>query len=141
MFQKLKEQLFQHTDQLLQSKSRSDQKTGVLDGEGSLVKAYLMLYQITGKQEYRWYAERQFQYIEWVWEKTPYLDYMNGNAGAIVLAAELYRLVQSSKYLELSAQIEAKLWTQARKMEAGAGFSDEGEMPLAGMAHGDGPDF
>ena len=37
---------------------------------------------------------------------------------------------------ELSAQIEAKLWTQARKMEAGAGFSDEGEMPLAGMAHG-----
>ena len=136
MFQKLKEQLFQHTDQLLQSKSRSDQKTGVLDGEGSLVNTYLMLYQITGKQEYRWYAERQFQYIEWVWEKTPYLDYMNGNAGAIVLAAELYRLVQSSKYLELSAQIEAKLWTQVRKMEAGAGFSDEGEMPLAGMAHG-----
>ena len=48
------------------------------------------------------------------------MDYMNGNAGAIVLAAELYRLVQSSKYLELSAQIEAKLWTHARKMEAGA---------------------
>ena len=45
-------------------------------------------------------------------------------------------LAQSSKYLELSAQIEAKLWTHARKMEAGAGFSDEGEMPLAGMAHG-----
>ena len=64
MFLKLKEQLFHHTDQLLQSKSRSDQKTGVLDGEGSLVKAYLMLYQITGKQEYQWYAERQFQYIE-----------------------------------------------------------------------------
>ncbi len=30
-----------------------------------------MLYQITGKQEYQWYAERQFQYIEWEWEKTP----------------------------------------------------------------------
>ena len=128
--------MFQHTDQLLQSKSRSDQKTGVLDGEGSLVNTYLMLYQITGKQEYRWYAERQFQYIEWVWEKTPYLDYMI-NAGAIIAGCRIaYQLVQSSKYLKLSAQIEAKLWTQARKMEAGAGFSDEGEMPLAGMAHG-----
>lgn len=136
MLQKLKEQLFHHTDQLLQSESRSDQKTGALDGEGSLVKAYLMLYQITGEQEYRWYAERQFQYIERVWEKTPYLDYMNGNAGAIVLAAELYQLTQSSKYLELSMQMEAKLWTQARQMEAGAGFSDEKEIPLAGMAHG-----
>lgn len=136
MLQKLQEQLFHHTDQLLQSESHSDQKTGVLDGEGSLVKVYLMLYQITGEQKYRWYAERQFRYIERVWEKTPYLDYMNGNAGAIVLAAELYRLTQSSKYLELSTQMEEKLWKQARKMEEGAGFSNEEGIPLAGMAHG-----
>ena len=60
--------------------------TGIVNGESSVVYTYLYLFKLTGKRVWMIYAEKHFSIIERVWKEDSQLDYLSGNAGAIVVA-------------------------------------------------------
>lgn len=150
-FDLVKQTMFDHTDRMMQENEghflyhekgidcerASGGQTGVLEGEGSIVSTYLMLYRITGGQEYLSYAQRHFRYIEQMYRYTSSCDYLSGNAGAVVTALRLYERTGQKRYLELAIRIEETIWEKVRWMEQGCGWCCEGEeIPLTGMAHG-----
>ena len=65
--------------------------TGIVNGESSVVYTYLYLFKLTGKRVWMIYAEKHFSIIERVWKEDSQLDYLSGNAGAIVVAVMLYK--------------------------------------------------
>ena len=56
-----------------------------------MVYTYLYLFKLTGKRVWMIYAEKHFSIIERVWKEDSQLDYLSGNAGAIVVAVMLYK--------------------------------------------------
>lgn len=139
IFEALKEKLFAYTRQL---QLRADQdaakyKSGIWDGEGSLVYAYLLLYRITRKIEFLAYAEMHFKMVKKIAVYDSCYDYLDGNAGVIILAADLYELTGNNYYKEVAVEIEKILWTKRIQMERGCGWTTASlQIPLAGLAHG-----
>ncbi len=75
-------------------------------------------------------------YIEKHCRESVFMDYLNGAAGAIVLAEELYQITGEDYYKEIALQLEKKLWENATPMQLGVGWHCGGGRPLAGLAHG-----
>lgn len=129
-------QLFRYTDRLVEGATNGDGTIGVWEGDGSLAAAYLLLYRITEEKAYLTYARKHFLYIEKHCRESVFMDYLNGAAGAIVLAEELYQITGEDYYKEIALQLEKKLWENATPMESGVGWHCGGGRPLAGLAHG-----
>ena len=111
--------------------------TGIVNGEGSVVCTYLYLFKLTGKREWMIYAEKHFSIIERVWKEDSQLDYLSGNAGAIVVAVMLYKETGNLKYYEIAADMEKDLWKKGQETGNGYGWRLKGtDRPLAGMSHG-----
>lgn len=135
----IRNKLFLHTKSLESVCDEKNMKTGVMDGEGSLVFSYILLYRLTKKEIYLEYAICQFYAIlKHISHDTCY-DFISGNAGAIVLALELYKITGDGKYRETAIEIEKILWRHAEKTEEVCGWKlSEMTAPLAGLAHGNG---
>lgn len=127
-----------YTEQIEKNPQCSQTKrTGLLDGENSIVCSYLMLYRNTGKKEYLRYAKRHFCVVESFLEQDKNYDYLSGNAGAIAAALALYKCTGDRAYLETAIQTERFLWKNRTETEQGVGWKIEGQnRPLAGIAHG-----
>ena len=83
------------------------------------------------------YAEKHFSIIERVWKEDSQLDYLSGNAGAIVVAVMLYKETGNLKYYEIAADMEKDLWKKGQETGNGYGWRLKGtDGPLAGMSHG-----
>ncbi len=112
-------QLFRYTDRLVEGATNGDGTIGVWEGDGSLLAAaYLLLYRITEEKAYLTYARKHFLYIEKHCRESVFMDYLNGAAGAIVLAEELYQITGEDYYKEIALQLERscgrmqRLWSQ-----------------------------
>lgn len=111
--------------------------TGIVNGESSVVYTYLYLFKLTGKRVWMIYAEKHFSIIERVWKEDSQLDYLSGNAGAIVVAVMLYKETGNLKYYEIAADMEKDLWKKGQETGNGYGWRLKGtDGPLAGMSHG-----
>lgn len=111
--------------------------TGIVNGESSVVYTYLYLFKLTGKRVWMIYAEKHFSIIERVWKEDSQLDYLSGNAGAIVVAVMLYKETGNLKYYEIAADMEKDLWKKGQETGNGYGWRLKGtDRPLAGMSHG-----
>lgn len=111
--------------------------TGIVNGESSVVYTYLYLFKLTGKRVWMIYAEKHFSIIERVWKEDSQLDYLSGNAGAIVMAVMLYKETGNLKYYEIAADMEKDLWKKGQETGNGYGWRLKGtDGPLAGMSHG-----
>ena len=142
----LKKKMFRYTDKVRLDFMDLDRKgqeipgnyrTGLLDGEGSLVQAYVLLYRITGDMEFLSYAQKHFEVVEMIAQQDQYYDYLSGNAGTIINAAGLFELTGKREYREFAVQTEKNLWSHAVKMKVGYGYKTAGDhAPLAGIAHG-----
>lgn len=118
-------------------KSEQQVKTGLLDGEASLVYVYLQLYRMSGDVEHLEYAQKHFLGMKSYFKDDVYYDLLSGNAGAMAVAAELYRVTGQEKYLEDAEKLEKMLWEKRCEQEKGVGWKLPNiEQPLAGMAHG-----
>lgn len=82
-----------------------------------MVYTYLYLFKLTGKRVWMIYAEKHFSIIERVWKEDSQLDYLSGNAGAIVVAVMLYKETGNLKYYEIAADMEKDLWKKGQKPE------------------------
>lgn len=136
--------LYKYSDSITENKNMGNGKDklqvyqmGALVGEGSVILAYLLLYQITGDEKNLDYAEKHSEIIKKFYKKDQQYDYLSGNAGAITAILELYKLRPKESYLELAEQMGAYLWEKAVKTEDVCGWATKDiPVPLAGRSHG-----
>lgn len=138
IFRRAVKKMMDYTEKASEKTDFSDAlKTGLYDGEGFVIYAYLLLYKITGQITYLHYAQIHFQVIEkFLWEDR-YYDYLSGGAGAICAALMLYQAANAEKYLAIAVRLEKQMWEQGQTMDRGFGWRlKDMTCPLAGMAHG-----
>ena len=126
-----------YTEALAKIDKNKKIRTGLIDGEGSLVLTYILLYKIMQNKEYLCCAEKHYKAMEpFIWrEDCP--DYLSGLAGAMEAALLLFRHTKDEKYLSSAVSIEQRLWSKRKEEKKGVGWLLENmERPLAGMAHG-----
>lgn len=131
-----------YTQELEMGQVNSSIRTGVFDGECSVVYTFLLLHEITGEEKYLSYAEKHFAVIKKYFSQDVNYDLLSGNAGAAIAALKLYQIKKESaesadQYLKEAVEIEKNLWNRRQTMEKGCGWKLScAEKPLAGMAHG-----
>lgn len=84
--------------------------TGLYDGESSIVYVYLLLYELTGQEEWMEYAQKHFGIVRRLIPKDQNMDYLTGNAGAIAVALKLYKVTGRTEYCEIATETEKDLW-------------------------------
>lgn len=139
LYEQAVQKLFSYTDEegCADTSHSAKGQTGLLVGEGSVAYAYLLMYQITGEDRFAGYARKQARKIEPLYQSDRKLDLLSGNAGAIVLLIKMYEEFHEKEWLHLASAIGNWLWSKAEKQTAGYGWkSQDSDIPLAGMAHG-----
>lgn len=132
------DKLKRYTDMQHEQQNLSEASTtGLYDGESSIVYVYLLLYEITGQSGWVEYAQKHFGTVIRLIPKDQRMDYLSGNAGAIVAALKLYKATGKTEYCEIATETEKELWKKAQKMDVGYGWKlEELEYPLGGISHG-----
>ena len=111
--------------------------TGLYDGESSIVYVYLILYEITGQEKWIKNAQKHFEIVAKLLPKDENMDYLSGNAGAIVAAMKLYQLTGEIEYCTAAIETEKDLWKKGQRMEVGYGWKLKNlKYPLSGLSHG-----
>lgn len=111
-------------------------RTGMFDGEYSIVFAYLLLYEIQEEDEYLWFAEMHAKKSFPLIQQDCYFDLIGGNAGAIIVLLKLFDITEKEEYLQMAVTAGEILCGQAEKMECGIGWRGAEKTALCGMAHG-----
>lgn len=135
-------QLTEYTKNLTVSKNKSNdtlenrRRTGMFDGEFSIVFAYLLLYKIKREKGYLQLAENYAKKSLVLIQEDQNFDLLGGNAGGIVVLLKLYDITGNQEYLQAAQLAGEILCRHAEKMESGIGWRGVGNTPLCGMAHG-----
>lgn len=130
--------LLAYTDEVTTGKrTAATNNMGLLEGEGSIANAYLLLYQISGKHIFLEYAERHAELLKHVEIKNESLDLLSGLAGGIVVLTKLFQTTENASWMELAVCLGERLWKNVKQQKKGYGFPAKGpDRALAGMAHG-----
>ncbi len=130
--------LFNYTEETMAGmQKREPGHTGAFVGEGSIVSVYLLLHDITGKEQFLAWAGRHAEIVESEWEAETSMDCLSGLSGAAAVFTKLFRAIGEKRYLETAVRMGERIWESCDAMEAGRGWRLlEGAEPLAGMAHG-----
>lgn len=131
------QKLFRYTDAVLSGQKETESKyTGAFEGEGSIVHAYVLLYQITKEDIFLEYARRHCRILDHMGD-IACLDMLSGHAGMVVVLIKLYGITGEANYLQKAVELGEILWSQVQVQETGCGWVLPGmERPLAGLAHG-----
>lgn len=130
--------LFHYTEETEgKTRIREPRHTGAFVGEGSVVFTYLLLYELTGEEQFLIEAKRHAEVVADIWETDQSMDYLSGLAGAVTVFSRLFRVSGEKRYLETAVEMGERIWESCDTLEVGAGWRLlEGVMPLVGMAHG-----
>ena len=135
-------QLKEYTETLDISENRPEDvpenagRTGMFDGEFSIVYAYLLLYEIDKKEEYLHLAELHAKKSLVLLREDKSYDLLGGNAGAILILLKLYGITGDREYLQAAIEAGDLLCGHAEQMTCGTGWRGAEKTPLCGMAHG-----
>lgn len=131
-------QLKEYTENLAISEEDAAKRTGLFDGEFSIVFTYLLLYEIGGEEEYLGLAKLHAGKILPLILKDDSYDLLGGNAGGAVGLLKLYDITGDGAYLAAARKAGDILYSRAERMAHGIGWrgAEAGETPLCGMAHG-----
>ena len=132
------QEIFRYTDDILEdNQNLHSKKTGIFNGESSIVYTYLVLYSISGDEKSIRYAKKHCQIICSLMNEDQYFDLLDGNAGAIIAMIHMHTITQEPMYLEEAKRAADLLMRHAAFHKYGVGWILPGQsQPLAGMAHG-----
>lgn len=138
LYETLRDMLFRYTLSVRQSSDKLiSGRTGMYDGESSIVFAYLLMYCRSNDEEYLKYAKKHARIVERLLGGDGLHDLVSGNAGAAWVLLQLYRITEDKEYLKMAEDAIAYMTTYAQKQQTGIGWLVEKNCPpLAGMAHG-----
>ncbi len=129
-------QLFAYTDNLFERK-KPKLSTGIYNGEASILKGYLHIYQMTGAKKYLEYAEKHARIVKQCMSREENFDLLDGLAGAVVGLMELYAVKNSEEILEAAAEGGNKLLDCAVLTPQGMCWKNRlDDVPLLGISHG-----
>ena len=133
----INKKMFEYTNKCCSNMDKKSRKTGIYDGESSIVYAYLLVYQVTHSKIYLSYAKKHCLFLKNYIEDDKKLDLLQGNAGAIITFTLMYEQTGKNVYL-LWAEIAAKrLLSLSINMKKGITWiSEEEKKPLLGLSHG-----
>lgn len=125
--------LFQYTNDMLErSNGLESESSGAFAGEASVMYVYEVLYKITGKREYLEYAEKHCKILAHTLTGDKNNDVVYGNAGAVVVLLNIYRLSQKEKYLQMACEAGDILIQNQNEGKWGCGNGQT----LSGFSHG-----
>ena len=134
----LDQMFFAYTQSAEQNVNSTDTpNTGAFFGEGSVAYMYQGLYQITGQESYLQYAKRHSDLLPQFFGQDKSYDLLSGNAGAVLVLINMFRLTKEGKYLADAVKAADLLLAQAELTEGGMGWCSASlKQPIGGMAHG-----
>lgn len=134
----LETRLFRETEKKAGAEYAKLRPTGAFTGEASIVYGYQAIYCISGQEIWLQYAKRHAEYLERLLEKDKEHDLTGGNAGAIAVLVNLYRLSGWKIYLKAAEKAFECLKTAVCEYgDGGAAVSNSfAGRPLTGVAHG-----
>ena len=138
VYDTLKNEMFTYTENGIRSFKNLDfGKTGLYEGEGSIVYAYLCLYKRSNEQIYLQYAEKHAQIVRKLLKQDQRYDLLSGNAGAAWSFLLLYGSTGNTRFLQTGEEAIQILLKSAEVQEQGIGWRIQKEIPpMSGLAHG-----
>ncbi|QBE95949.1 hypothetical protein PMF13cell1_01475 [Blautia producta] len=111
--------------------------TGAINGEGSIIYAYQIIYQLTKKSKYICLAEKHTEVLIDLVKKCRCPDLISGNAGAILVYINMFNVTNKQKYINYAMNVADTLIMSAIPQEIGglAWNINEG-CALTGFSHG-----
>ncbi len=105
VYRDLIEEMFHYTDGYTKEKGKNTLcGTGMFEGEGSIVFAYIILYRITGKKVFLQYARKHAGIVQKICRQDSRYDLISGNSGWIVVLLQLFRLTGEEQYLSFAVE-------------------------------------
>ena len=134
----IQKMLFSYTDKAnISIDNLQTNKTGIYEGESSIVYVYLVLYKLSGDIIYLEYAKKHIQIIEKLIDFDKQYDLISGNAGAVLVFIKMFEMTDNYIYIDLAEKALNIIEINAMKMQKGIGWCTENNsIPMAGMAHG-----
>lgn len=136
--QALENNLFEYTDEIVESSDLSNETSGVFSGESGIIYTYMLLYCFTKKDKYLEYAEKHATIMEEIVLKDSEYDIIYGNAGAILVMLKLYNITHVNKYLDVAYKAGKILIKNQIKMgqDIGGWIGAGSKKALSGFSHG-----
>lgn len=138
VYDTLKNEMFTYTENGRCSfKNLDSSKTGLYEGEGSIVYAYLCLYKRSSEQIYLRYAEKHSEIVRKLLKQDQRYDLLSGNAGAAWSFLLLYGSTGNAMFLQAGEEAIQILLKSAEEQVQGIGWRIQKEIPpMSGLAHG-----
>lgn len=128
-----------YTDDVYENREHVQSKwTGALNGEGSIVYAYQLIYQLTKKEQYFIFAKKHLEILDELVDTCKCPDLISGNAGAILIYLNMFKITGDDTYLSKAIKTADKLAESAVPQKSGGiAWDIEGvSLSLTGFSHG-----
>jgi len=134
----LQRMVFNYTDKAnISLDNLQTRKTGIYEGESSIVYVYMVLYKLSGDTIYLEYAQKHVQILEKLISFDKQYDLISGNAGVVLVLVKMFEIIEDYKYVSLAEKALEVIEINAVKMLKGIGWCSEyNSVPMAGIAHG-----
>lgn len=118
-------------------KSIAEFNTGVFCGEGSILYALNILYEIYDDSKYKLYFDKWLSCMETIISEDCLFDLISGNSGIVLVLINMYKKTGTPTYLQKAIQIAEQLIEDMVTDKGKVGWKSE-VVPevLAGFAHG-----
>ena len=118
-------------------KSIAEFNTGVFCGEGSILYALNILYEIYDASKYKLYFDKWLSCMETIISEDCLFDLISGNSGIVLVLINMYKKTGTPTYLQKAIQIAEQLIEDMVTDKGKVGWKSE-VVPevLAGFAHG-----
>lgn len=113
-----------------------DNYSGAYCGEASIVYSYLLLYKIKGEKDFIKHAEMHEEKLSKLIQKDNDFDLLYGNAGAVIIYINLYKVTAKETYLFKAQTIADYLVEKGRKTLDGIYWNLKTLTNYEGLAHG-----
>lgn len=134
----LDKQIFQYINSV-KSKKISIKKSvsGVFSGEGSILYALSVIYQMSRDVKYKFYFDEWLKCMESLIQEDVEFDIISGNAGVLLVLLNMYKTTKEQIYLQKAKEIAELLLGKISKDKEIVGWKPKSvSKVLAGFAHG-----
>ena len=137
VLEQVERELFRYTDQNWRNINFLNRNTGIYAGEGSMIYAYLLVYQITRRNVYLNYAKKHCILLRRNLIYDRKYDLLSGNGGAIFAYLLMHEVTGKKIYINWAKEAAEILTKSAVNIDGGIAWKSEGGYrPLLGVAHG-----